>query len=128
MKQKKKAKWWRSRKKTEHHLLPQSRGGKSEGNIVLISENVHKAWHVLFGNRTPGEAEEHLRVLHDFWKQKVRWGVIKVIIVRPGNDSTARAMVEEKSFPFRKEAIAFIQSLKVSRVERTADGYRITLE
>lgn len=70
MKHKKKSRWWKGKKKTQHHLIPVSRGGKDFGNIVLLSENVHKAWHVLFGNRTPEEAIAYLPILLNRWQEE----------------------------------------------------------
>jgi hypothetical protein len=53
--------------------------------------------------------------------------MVKVHLIREGGE---RFMVEEKRFPIRREAIAFIDGLKkdTAKVERTADGgYRVTL-
>ena len=38
---------------TKHHLIPKSRGGKSNPrNLLLITMEKHRCWHLLFGNRT----------------------------------------------------------------------------
>lgn len=67
-----KKKWWKSKKKSRHHVLPQSKGGTDENNIVILSENVHKAWHILFDNKTPEEAEAYLVALHEVWRRHAR--------------------------------------------------------
>ena len=44
---------------TRHHLLPRSMGGKDdEDNIVMLPENVHNAWHLLFANKPPEKVAE----------------------------------------------------------------------
>jgi hypothetical protein len=51
--------------------------------------------------------------------------VIKVLIIRPDKEHVS---TEEKSFPTRREALAFIDTLKKTKIERTGDGgYRVTL-
>jgi hypothetical protein len=48
--------------KDRHHIIPKSRcrqigiNPKFEGNVVKISTSKHRAWHTLFGNKTPAEA------------------------------------------------------------------------
>lgn len=41
---------------TGHHLWPRSRGGGSD-YVVALPQNVHLAWHLLFGNATWEEAQ-----------------------------------------------------------------------
>lgn len=46
----------RYRKIGKHHLLPKSRGGKSEPwNIVNLEQHVHDGLHYFMGNHTPQE-------------------------------------------------------------------------
>jgi len=43
-------------KKSRHHIVPKSRGGSNAGrNIVIIADDVHKAFHKVFENKTPPE-------------------------------------------------------------------------
>ena len=48
--------------KDRHHIIPKSRcreigiDPKFEGNVVKVSTSKHRAWHTLFGNKTPEEA------------------------------------------------------------------------
>ena len=45
-----------------HHILPRSRckelgiDPNFEGNTIRVKTNRHRAWHLLFGNKTPDEA------------------------------------------------------------------------
>lgn len=45
-----------------HHIIPKSRcreigiSPKFTGNVVLVGASKHRAWHTLFGNKTPAEA------------------------------------------------------------------------
>lgn len=42
------------RKLTQHHRNPKSLGGTDEqSNISNVTEKKHRAWHVLFGTKTP---------------------------------------------------------------------------
>ena len=41
--------------KNHHHVLPQSRGGRIEDNIILIDIDLHARYHLLFVNKTPEE-------------------------------------------------------------------------
>ena len=44
------------RKTNRHHLVPKSRGGKNEKrNLLTIDIKRHRAWHILWGNRTLDE-------------------------------------------------------------------------
>jgi hypothetical protein len=46
---------------SKHHLVPQSKWGSSrENNLLILQNNVHCAFHLLFENRTPVEQLEHL--------------------------------------------------------------------
>lgn len=52
---------------TKHHIMPKSRGGKSNlENIVGLKESEHRAYHVIFSNKTPDEIVEHLA--EKYWK------------------------------------------------------------
>lgn len=42
----------------KHHILPRSRGGKDENNIVSLPANFHQAWHLMFDNLTVQEAHQ----------------------------------------------------------------------
>ena len=47
-----------AREKTRHHKVPRSRcvsGELQPDNIVKIERQYHRAWHILFSNRTPFE-------------------------------------------------------------------------
>jgi hypothetical protein len=47
----------RSGRRNKHHILPKSRRGiKTEDNLILLDENRHAAFHLLFSNRTLREA------------------------------------------------------------------------
>ncbi len=42
---------------TDHHLIPRSRGGETKpGNLMVVPERLHQAWHYIFRNMTPEEA------------------------------------------------------------------------
>jgi len=46
---------------TKHHVWPKSRGGSNDKkNIYLVRDQKHRAYHLLFGNKTPPEAIRHL--------------------------------------------------------------------
>jgi len=49
--------------KTRHHLLAQSRGGKSENNVMRLTFKCHKWWHDVFGVLTPTEAVIFLKLV-----------------------------------------------------------------
>ena len=52
------------RKITKHHILSRSRGGGERlNNTVKIPERYHVAWHVFFGNLTPKEAIQFIRII-----------------------------------------------------------------
>jgi hypothetical protein len=39
--------------RNHHHLVPKSRGGKSnKRNLLLMDIEKHRQWHVLFGDKT----------------------------------------------------------------------------
>jgi hypothetical protein len=46
----------------KHHVLPRSRcrqlgiNPNFHGNVVRVKTSKHRAWHTLFGNKTPEEA------------------------------------------------------------------------
>ena len=44
-----------------HHIVPRSKNGSSiKDNLVRLPENVHNAFHLVFGNDTPSEQIERL--------------------------------------------------------------------
>ena len=51
-----------SKTQDRHHIIPKSRcrelgiNPKFSGNVVTITTGKHRAWHQLFGNKTPIEA------------------------------------------------------------------------
>jgi len=54
----------------KHHILTRSRKGKDEGNIVMLPEWWHRAWHDCMGDLTP---EEAVRFLQAVMKPGKRW-------------------------------------------------------
>ena len=44
----------------KHHRLPRSRGGGNGRNVIKVDEELHRAYHRLFGNRTAPEIAELL--------------------------------------------------------------------
>ena len=59
-------------KKTKHHIIPTSRGGKNlESNISYVPNQQHEAYHHLFINRNPDEIIDYL--VNDFWKGETKW-------------------------------------------------------
>jgi len=59
-------------KMTRHHKKPRSRGGKGkQNNIVKFPWHIHKAWHTIFGNLTPGEAKILIDIV--FRSEKKAW-------------------------------------------------------
>jgi hypothetical protein len=43
-------------KRSRHHKRCRSNGGKTtKRNVVMINDNLHRAWHLLFSNMTPPE-------------------------------------------------------------------------
>jgi hypothetical protein len=51
-----------SKPKDRHHIIPKSRcrelgvSPHFEGNVMKVATSKHRAWHTLFGNKTPEEA------------------------------------------------------------------------
>jgi hypothetical protein len=51
----------RAGRKNKHHIKAKSRGGTfAPFNLILLDENRHAAFHLLFGNRDFGEAAQVL--------------------------------------------------------------------
>lgn len=50
-------------KKSRHHMLARSRGGKNKKNIVHLPDDWHAQWHQLFGLLTPEEAKEMIDIV-----------------------------------------------------------------
>lgn len=47
----------RAGRRNKHHILSRNRGGKrTEANLLLMDENRHAAYHLLFGEMTLKEA------------------------------------------------------------------------
>jgi hypothetical protein len=58
--------WQLAGKTNHHHNLAKSRGGTwSQMNILVWDVNVHRAFHLIFGNRTLEEAAEFLRHMNE---------------------------------------------------------------
>ena len=52
------------RKLTRHHMLPSSRGEVAEvSNLTTIPKRYHESWHIFFGNLTPQEALQFIKVV-----------------------------------------------------------------
>lgn len=52
-------------KLSRHHRKPRSLGGSNRAsNISEVPEHMHRAWHLLFGNKTP---EEIASVINHTW-------------------------------------------------------------
>ncbi len=56
-------------KKTKHHIIPKSRGGKGIKNVIKVDKELHDKYHLLFGNKTPNEI---ITFLNKEFKLKVR--------------------------------------------------------
>jgi 5-methylcytosine-specific restriction endonuclease McrA len=58
-------------KKTRHHIIPSSRGGKNlENNLAYLPKERHEAYHFLFDNKTPDEIIDCL--VNNYWNgQKI---------------------------------------------------------
>ncbi len=52
-----------SNRGTRHHIVPRSRGGANGKNILIIPQRIHEAYHIIFGNLTPEEALEFLKIV-----------------------------------------------------------------
>jgi len=48
---------------SKHHIIPKIRGGNSNGNLIKIPIGFHQGWHSLFGELTPDEAIEFIRIV-----------------------------------------------------------------
>jgi len=47
----------RKGRRNRHHILPKSRRGtRKPSNMILLDENRHAAYHLIFGNKTFEEA------------------------------------------------------------------------
>ena len=56
-KKRKRTYYYRAGRKNRHHIKARTRGGSYESfNLILLDENRHAAFHLLFGNRTFREA------------------------------------------------------------------------
>ena len=61
----------RAGRKNKHHILPRKRGGKTcAKNIIVLDENRHSAYHLLFGNRTFLEAAALLKRTNEYMRRK----------------------------------------------------------
>ena len=50
---------------SKHHRKPKSRGGKNTfGNISVVPNSKHRAWHTLFANKT---APEIAKIINKTW-------------------------------------------------------------
>jgi len=60
--------------KTNHHIIPKSRGGPSNlENIARLAGRDHEFYHALFYNKTPTEIIEYL--VEDCWNGQ--WDYVK---------------------------------------------------
>ncbi|MBC8490352.1 MAG: HNH endonuclease [Bacteroidetes bacterium] len=60
------------RGKSRHHIIPRSRGGKSDKtNLALLKKKDHELYHELFGNKTPDEILFYL--VNYFWNGQIGW-------------------------------------------------------
>jgi len=51
--------------KSRHHRKPRSLGGDNKNeNIIIVSQELHRAWHLLFQNLTP---EQICTVINTMW-------------------------------------------------------------
>ena len=48
---------------SNHHIIPKIRGGNSNGNLVKIPPGFHQSWHSLFGEMTPEESIEFIKIV-----------------------------------------------------------------
>ena len=55
---------------SKHHLIPRSRGGTNDpDNIMMIEEDLHHKWHMLFGNQTISQIITMLEKIRDSHKK-----------------------------------------------------------
>lgn len=55
--------------RTDHHIIPSSRGGNSKlENIAKVPDRDHRFYHALFENKTPEEIIPYL--VENFWNGK----------------------------------------------------------
>ena len=68
-----------SHKKSEHHITPESRGGK---NTCGIPENFHQAWHLVFQNMTPKEICKFVADFQNlmYSRNRIKWKDINKLI------------------------------------------------
>ena len=66
------------RKKSNHHVIPSSRGGK---HTCSIPDNFHKSWHHIFSNLTPEEICLFVRKLQNLMmsRNEIGWDDINRI-------------------------------------------------
>ena len=58
-----------SRKASNHHIVPRSRGG-GPGDIVSLPRKFHKGWHILFSNLYGEECVKFIRLLNKKMKNQ----------------------------------------------------------
>ncbi|MCX6778894.1 MAG: hypothetical protein NTU97_01530 [Candidatus Magasanikbacteria bacterium] len=74
---------------TRHHINPTSRGFTDDENIVMLPDNWHKAYHVLFGNLTLDEVHRFLETVMTpgkSWKKKALLNLIEKTKLDPPDD------------------------------------------
>ncbi len=71
-----------------HHIVPISRDRKSE-EVVHLPTKFHQAYHTLFSNLLPDEAEEFLFILHEMMKENPS--------LNGGDISSLRAYAQRRS-------------------------------
>jgi hypothetical protein len=59
-------------KRTNHHILPSSRGGSDDNqNIAKVPDKKHRSYHHLFFNLTPDEIIKEL--VENYWNGQWEW-------------------------------------------------------
>lgn len=74
----------KGQKLTKHHVLPTSRGGEDDGNIVKWDRSFHSLYHQMFENMTLEEIRLFLRIVSQpgtSWSRQ-RISMLKKRIIR----------------------------------------------
>jgi len=68
-----------SHKKSEHHVIPRSRGGN---RTCSIPETFHEAWHTIFQNLKPDEIETFITKLNCLMltRNEISWEDINFLV------------------------------------------------
>ena len=90
---------------TRHHVVPTSRGGTSDNsNIIMKTTREHRAYHVLFGNRTPEEIIELLTSGHYQLADRSKWSAWRILFDHLGPVEAAAIVKSE----WTKDGSAFL--------------------